>query len=85
MKSVSPERVIALVSIAVPMTLLMLGLSAPKYGGPRSAHSQVVSQVLKRSGRVAGRGCTMDMNSRPHFQTLIHEMISTAVSIADRL
>ena len=85
MKSVSPERVIALVSVIVPMTLLILGLSAPKSEVPGSAHSQVVSQALKRPGRVAALGCTMDMNSRPHLQPLIHDMISTAVSIADRL
>lgn len=85
MKSVSPERVIALINVIVPMAVLILGLSAPKPGVPGSAHSEIVSQVLKRPRRVAGPGCTMNMNSRPHLQPLIHDMISSAISIVDRL
>jgi hypothetical protein len=85
MKSPSPERVIALVSVVVPMTLLILGLSAPKPGVPRSARIHAVGQMVTRPGRVAGPGCTMNMNSRQHIRFLIHGMISNAVAIADRL
>jgi len=85
MKTVNPERLIALVSGFVPMTLLIVGLSAPNSGVPRSAHSQLVGQGLTRPVRVAGPGCTMDMNPRLHIEPLIHDMITTAVSIADRL
>ena len=84
MKSVNPERVIALASVVVPMTLLILGLSAPKPEVLGSPHSEVVSHMLKRPHE-AGPGCTINLNSRPHLQPLIHDMISTAVSIADRL
>jgi hypothetical protein len=85
MKSVSPERVIAHVSVVVPMILLVLYLSAPKFGGSRRTHGQVVSQASRCPYHVGGRLCVMDTNSRPHIQPMIQDMISTAVSIADRM
>ena len=74
MKSVSVERVTAPVSAVVLITLLILGLSVPKSGSARGPHSQAI-----------GHECITDINSRPRIQPFIHDMISTAVSITDRL
>jgi hypothetical protein len=85
MKSLSPEGVIALVSAVVPLTLLILGLSVPKSGVPRSAHSQAVGQVLTRPCRVGGPGCTMEMKPGPHGHLVLHDLMPTAISIAHLL
>lgn len=85
MKAVIRMRVVALVSAVVPMTMLILALSAPRSGAPGRAHCQAVDQRLASPYRVAGPGCKIEMKPRPPTFPLIHGMMTTAVSIADRL
>jgi hypothetical protein len=85
MKSVSPKFVIALVSAVAPMTVLILTLSAPWSDTHGRAHGQAAGQVLMSPCRVAGRGFKMESKPRPLDHVFIHDMMTTAISIADRL
>jgi hypothetical protein len=85
MKAVTRNRVIALVSTVVPMTMLILALSAPQSGASGGACCQEVDQGLASPRRMAGTEGKIEMKLRPHTFPLIHDMMTTAVSIAGRL
>jgi hypothetical protein len=73
MKSVSPKHVIALISATVPMTVLILALSPLRSGANLPAQSQAAAR------------CKIEMKRQPPIYPMIHDIMRTAVSVADRL
>jgi hypothetical protein len=66
------------------MTLLMMALWAPKSGIPSPAHVQAVGQKLTGPCRVAGPGCKIAGNLHRVDPIVIHDILTTAISIAER-
>jgi hypothetical protein len=86
MKSkVSSKRAIALLSAVVAMTILILGLSAPGSATRRNLHSRAVRQAKTSACRIDYLGWDVGMKSHPGDNSLIHEVITSAISIADRM
>jgi hypothetical protein len=86
MKSkVSSKGAIALVSAVVAMAMLILGLSAPGLGAHGNVHIQAVRQVRTSACRIDDPGWDVGMKPHPLDSPLIHEVITSAISIADRM
>ena len=85
MKSVSPKHVIALISATVPMTVLILALSPLRSGANLPAQSQAAGKVLTAPCRVASARCKIEMKRQPPIYPMIHDIMRTAVWVADRL
>jgi hypothetical protein len=84
MKSkVSSKRAIALLSAVVAMTILILGLSAPGSATRRNLHSRAVRQAKTSAFRIDYSGWHVGMKPHPDDNSLIHELIMSAISIAD--
>jgi hypothetical protein len=84
MKSITTKRLIIFVCTLAPMTLLMMALWAPKSGIPSPAHVQAASQKLTGPCRVAGPGCKIAGNLHRVDPIVIHDILTTAISIAER-
>jgi hypothetical protein len=84
MNSVSPKHVIALIGAMASVTMLILGLSAPDSRIPGNEHIQAVHAVSTSHCRIASYGNTT-MRPGLYDNPLIHDLMTSAVSIADRL
>lgn len=86
MKSkVSPRRVVIFIGAVVPTTILILGLNAPGSSATGKVHTQAVHQVITSHCRIAGSACNIGMKPRLLDNPLVHDLMTSAISIADRL
>jgi hypothetical protein len=85
MKSIGPKRVIIFVSTLVPLVLLILALRAPGVWLSPPANIQGVGKQLAGPCSVASPECKTGVKPLHQDPLIIHDIVTTAVSIADRL
>jgi hypothetical protein len=86
MKSrVSRRHVVVLIGAFMPAIMMILALNTRGSTAPRTVHRQAVRQVIASRCRVADPGCNNGMEPRLHRDPLIHNLMTFAVLIADRV
>jgi len=82
---VSSKHAIALFIAVVALTILILGLGAPGLGARGNVRCEAVRQVRASACRIDDSGSNAGMQPHPDDNPLVHRVITSAISIADRL
>jgi len=81
----NPKRLVIFIIAVVPAIILIPAMIASGSSSPGRSQRHAAGQVITRHCGNAGSGCDIAMEPRLHAPPLIHHLLTSAISIADRL
>ncbi len=83
--NVRQRRAVCFISAFVLTTMLILGFNARWSSAPGIMHSRDTHRLITSHCRIADPGCNIGIKPRLHAVPLIHDLMTSAISMADRL
>lgn len=85
MKSKATAKRVGIIGALASVTMLILVLNAPGTNARGTRHSRTLHPATTTRLRNAPSDCNIGMTLRIHDSPLIHDLMTSAVSIAERL